>query len=498
MNYSEESLPKGWVLTTIDEIMAPQANGRNLHQGWSPQCEGTPAKSIQEWGVLKTTAIQDGDFLPEYNKRLPKALTPRPDIEVKEGDILITCAGPRIRCGVPCLVRKTRPKLMLSGKMYRFRVQEDFVSSKYIELYLRYTKSQAIIDKMKTGGSDSGLNLTHSRFRTLPVRLPPFSEQQRIVDKVEQLFSEIEKSIEYLVRAQQQLKVYRLSLLKKAFQGILTKNWRKQNQSRNDSSDPFVDIETLKTTDGEITNLSIPPEWRWVKLSSLLTFGPRNGFSPKPAKNVTNIKSLTLTATTSGKFDPAHFKYVDFKIETTSHLWLNDGDLLIQRGNTIEYVGTAAVYRGPSHQFIYPDLMMKLVPSDRVLVEYLELILNSPWIRQFLRDRATGTAGSMPKINKPTVESIPVPLCEKKEQQVLVDLLREKFSVCDYLETTISDTIASAVSLKHSILNLAFEGKLEKQNSKDEPAEILLRRLKAAQSITNRSNLNSKISKKRK
>ena len=66
------------------------------------------------------------------------------------------------------------------------------------------------------------------------------------------------------------------------------------------------------------------------------------------------------------------------------------------------------------------------------------------------------------------------------------------------METTISDTIASAVSLKHSILNLAFEGKLEKQNSKDEPAEILLRRLKAAQSITNRSNLNSKISKKRK
>ena len=88
-------------------------DGRTLHQGWSPLCEKTPAPTDEDWGVLKTTAIQAGAFLPEHNKHLPKHLAPRPQTEVKTGDILITCAGPRVRCGVACMVRHPRARLMI-------------------------------------------------------------------------------------------------------------------------------------------------------------------------------------------------------------------------------------------------------------------------------------------------------------------------------------------------------------------------------------------------
>jgi type I restriction enzyme S subunit len=87
-------LPRGWVDVEIDELLAPLEDGRTLHQGWSPQCEKYPRQSEDEWGVLKTTAIQPGRFVPEHNKRLPDHLEPRPLIEVRCGDILITCAGP--------------------------------------------------------------------------------------------------------------------------------------------------------------------------------------------------------------------------------------------------------------------------------------------------------------------------------------------------------------------------------------------------------------------
>jgi type I restriction enzyme S subunit len=118
MEYFE--LPHEWCLTDIENILTPQSDGKLVHQGWSPQCDRVPAEK-GEWGVLKTTAIQDGYFLEDANTRRPEGKEPKPRIEVKAGDLLVTNAGPRARCGVICLVNQVRPKLMISGKIYRLR-----------------------------------------------------------------------------------------------------------------------------------------------------------------------------------------------------------------------------------------------------------------------------------------------------------------------------------------------------------------------------------------
>ena len=159
----------GWPSFPISELLATLDDGRTLHQGWSPRCEKEPSVSETKWGVLKTTSIQPAAFLPEHNKRLPDHLKPRPQIEVKPGDILITCAGPCNRCGIACLVRATRRRLMMSGKMYRFRLDPTRVDPRYLEAYLQSADAQAAIDEMKTGGNESGLNLTHPRNPPQPV-----------------------------------------------------------------------------------------------------------------------------------------------------------------------------------------------------------------------------------------------------------------------------------------------------------------------------------------
>ena len=133
----------------LSEFLAPMNNGKLLGQGWSPQCEKFPSKNQDTWGVLKTTAIQPGKFEPEHNKELPIQLNPDPSIEVQAGDLLLTCAGPRNRCGIVCLVRETRQKLMLSGKMYRFRADEEKILPEFLEMYLLSPKATAAIDKMK-------------------------------------------------------------------------------------------------------------------------------------------------------------------------------------------------------------------------------------------------------------------------------------------------------------------------------------------------------------
>ena len=241
MEMSERYMPANWEMVTIEELFAPMEDGRSLHQGWSPQCEKNPSVSPDEWGVLKTTAIQPAAFLPEHNKKLPTNLVARPQIEVKAGDLLITCAGPRSRCGIACLVRHTRPKLMMSGKMYRFRVREHQIDARFLEAFLQTSEAQEAVDQMKTGGSDSGLNLTHDRFRRLRVPVAPLNEQHRIVAKMEELFSELDEGIESLRTAREQLKAYRQALLKHAFEGKLTAEWRAESPDKLESAEALLE-----------------------------------------------------------------------------------------------------------------------------------------------------------------------------------------------------------------------------------------------------------------
>ena len=210
-------IPTRWERCEISDVLAAQDNGKLLKQGWSPRCEKHPALT-DSWGVLKTTSIQSGSFLAHYNKALPDSLHPRPGLEVATGDLLLTCAGPRSRCGVPCLVRSTRPRLMISGKMYKMRASPQVLPA-FAEAWLLTSEAQNAVDRMKTGGSDSGLNLTQGRFLRLPFLLAPLPEQRRIVAKIESLFARLDEGIAALKRAQANLDGYRASVLRAAVDG---------------------------------------------------------------------------------------------------------------------------------------------------------------------------------------------------------------------------------------------------------------------------------------
>jgi len=237
-------LPPGWAEASIEELFAVLPDGKTLHQGWSPRCKKEPSPSPDVWGMLKTTAIQDGAFCPEHNKELPEHLEARPHIEVAAGDLLLTCAGPRVRCGVPCLVRETRRRLMISGKMYRFRVPEGMIDPAYVEAHLRTLDTQHLIDKMKTGGNESGLNLTHARFRPLPMRVAPYNEQRRIVAKLASLQARATAARAELNTIPALLARFRQSVLAAAFRGDLTGAWRANNP---DAEPASVLLERIRT-----------------------------------------------------------------------------------------------------------------------------------------------------------------------------------------------------------------------------------------------------------
>jgi type I restriction enzyme, S subunit len=191
-----------------------------LDQGWSPKCESHPAPD-DAWGVLKTTAIQPLAFRPQENKALPAGLAPRSRIEVRPGDVLVTRAGPRVRCGITCFVRETRSKLMLADKMYRIRCKPDRASPAYLALMLNAPQSLALIESMKTGISDSGLNLTQEKFLSVPIPNLSIEKQEGVVRRLETVFARADRLEADATRARALLDRLEAAILARAFRGEL-------------------------------------------------------------------------------------------------------------------------------------------------------------------------------------------------------------------------------------------------------------------------------------
>ena len=193
----------------------------SIDQGWSPKCDREASANDERWGVIKTTAVQPQCYLEDENKTLPDTLEPRPGLEIKCGDLLITRAGPRGRVGVSCLVKKTRPKLMMCDKVYRLRCKLEVVIPEYMELVLNAPQTVELLDELKTGISDSGVNLTQGRFLAMELPLPSISIQREIVAETERkisILSEIEREFDTNLRRADRL---RQSILKQAFSGQL-------------------------------------------------------------------------------------------------------------------------------------------------------------------------------------------------------------------------------------------------------------------------------------
>ena len=289
---------------------------------------------------------------------------------------------------------------------------------KYLLHYFRYFEAQ--LQQKGTGTTFKAI--TQDIVRNLEIPIPSLEEQERIVARIEELFSELDNGVETLRKTKQQLTVYRQAVLETAFRECASK----EN----------------------------------VKFGDILSEKPRNGYSPKGVDYQTKYRNLTLTATTSGYFRDNCFKYVDIDIDDDSYLWVKHNDILIQRANTIEYVGTAVLYQGEDNRYVYPDLMMKCHTKDGINPQFVVYQLQSRVCKTHFREHATGTSGSMPKINQQTVMTSPIVMTSLDEQERIVKQIGERLSVCDSIEKTVDTALLQAEAMRQSILKQAFEGRL--------------------------------------
>ena len=192
------------------------------------------------------------------------------------------------------------------------------------------------------------------------------------------------------------------------------------------------------------------------KLKTFLSFGPRNGFSPVESKKNTQIKVLKLGATSYGELNIQESKFVDIDIDNNSHLYIKEGDILIQRGNSANFVGCNVLVKENHKNIIYPDLMMKIRTNEDLLPEYASIWLSSPLARGFMWDRMTGTSGTMPKISKKVVEEIPIIVPSIATQQKCIAFVNLAIKICSDLKIRLQTSQQTQFHLADALTDAAI------------------------------------------
>ena len=295
----------------------------------------------------------------------------------------------------------------------------------------------------------SSVTVKHLSSRTvadLPIPLPPLAEQKRIVAKIEELFSELEAGEESLRVTRQQLGVYRQSLLKQAFEGKLTAQWRTQNPDKLGLPEDLITRETGAP--------NLPDDWRSITLGeSCKMYQPR---TISTAEMIEGAQYLVYGANGAiGSYDK--FNHEESQVLVTC------------RGATCGAVNVSRPF-----SWINGNAMV-VQPLRHPIEQRFLVYLFAGGIQ--INKAISGTA--QPQITRKSLEPLSFPYCSLPEQHEIVRLLDQQFEVIDQNEREIDAALKRSEALRQSILKEAFTGRLVPQDPSDEPASQLLARLRA-------------------
>jgi len=295
--------------------------------------------------------------------------------------------------------------------------------------------------------------------------VPPIDEQHRIVAKVDELMAlcdQLEQQQSNSLSAHETLvKTLLGALVTASERSAFNDAWERIAQHFHTLFTTQNSIEQLKQTLLQLaatgTLVSFGVDVENCVLKDLLDFGPRNGFSPKTVDYETKFKVLKLGATSYGVLNTEESKFIGENIPGDSHLLLQNGDILIQRGNSASYVGSNILVANNYDRYIYPDLMMKIRANHLVDPEFLSIVLMAPSSREFMWSRMTGTSGTMPKISKKIVESIPIKVPNNLQiQRNVVSKINELMALCDTLKARLNTAQTTQLQLADSLAEQAI------------------------------------------
>jgi type I restriction enzyme, S subunit len=399
-----------WERIFLSEVAKVQ-NGYAFSSANFSKSEGLPLIRIRDIDSATTVDRYKGVFPKEYL--------------VQNGDILVGMDGDFKAA------KWKGEQALLNQRVCRIIPNSKLFDEKFLFLCL-----QPFLDAIHA--ETSAVTVKHLSSKTIeefPLPFPNLKEQQQIVSKIEELFSVLDKGVEELKTAQQQLKVYRQAVLKWAFEGRLTN-------------------ENVK--DGEL-----PEGWNLKRLNEICKIigGVTKGRDFK-GKATIHLPYLRVANVQDGYLNLKQIKTIEVLLIDKEKYRLNYGDILYTEGGDKDKLGRGTIWKNEVEDCIHQNHVFRARP--------LSIDYNSKFIAYFSQTKAAKSyffkhgkqTTNLASINLTVLSNLPIPMPSFEEQLQIIQEIEGRLSVCDKIEETITHSLQQAKALRQSILKKAFEGRL--------------------------------------
>ena len=468
-------LPKGWEWTTLDEVAKKVTDGSHY----------TPKYYLEGYPFITITDIKNDTIDFESAKLIGKNDYEKlkNNCNPHRGDILFSKDG---TVGKVLEINFEKEFIVLSS----LAIIRLFTAFSYAGYFKYLLQSKLVLDQasqLKTGTALTRVILRNLRSVKLP--LPPLPEQHRIVASIEELFSRLDAGVEALQKAKAQLSRYRQAVLKAAVEGKLTEEWRKAHHE-------VEPAETINQIDPAILSKlpKLPESWNWFYFSQLINYS-QNGISKRRSEEGDPVHVLRLADIVEYKIFPKNPRDIRLTKDEVNKYVIQEGDLLCIRVNGSKNLVGRMIPFNSNDKWAFCDHFIRFKLNKKlVFPSYLSNYFSTQIARNYIEFNMVSSAGQN-TISQKTLASLPVPLPCMAEQEAIVSEIDRMSSISEAVGITSAESFKLADRLRHSILKRAFEGKLVPQDPNDEPASILLERIKAERAMDNskiKNNLNSK------
>lgn len=386
---------------------------------------GTPSTAIPDYWNGDISWISPADLTGYKEKRISKGAKSITESGLKNSSARLMPKGAVLFSSrAPIGYVAIADKELATNQGFKSIIPHEILDSEYLYYFLKSAKQMA--ENVASGTTFKEISL--SKFSELEIPVPTIATQKAIVSKIEELFSELDKGIENLRLAQQQLKTYRQAVLKWAFEGRLTN-------------------ENVK--DGEL-----PEGWKWKTLKEITSllgdglhgtprYSEKGEFFFINGNNLSDGKIVFKDST----------KRVDINEYQKHKKELNDTTILVSINGTL---GNTAFFNGEKVILGKSACYFNLYPLANK--HYIRYIITSQRFINYAEETATGS--TIPNVSLKAMREFTVPIPSIDEQIRIVQEIESRLIVADKTDKIISDSLNRVESLRQSILKRAFQGML--------------------------------------